>query len=48
MAPTKKIGSRKPVKKASVAGKPGTDGITGNFRIKGKPVIHVKGQTQPH
>jgi hypothetical protein len=48
MATTKKIGSRKPMKKTSVAGKPSKDGITGNFRIKGKPEIHVKGQTQPH
>jgi len=48
MATTNKIGSRKPAKKISVADKPGKDGITGNFRIKGKPVIHVPGQTQPH
>jgi hypothetical protein len=48
MATTKKIDSGKPVKKISVADKPGKDGIIGNFRIKGKPVIHVPGQTQPH
>jgi hypothetical protein len=48
MATTKKIDSRRPVKKISVAGKPGKDGITGNFRIKGKPALHVPGQTQPH
>jgi hypothetical protein len=48
MATTKKIGSRKPVKKISVADKSGKDDITGNFRIKGKPAIHVPGQTQPH
>jgi hypothetical protein len=47
MATAKKIDSSK-VKKISVAGKPGKDGITGNFRIKGKPAIHVPGQTQPH
>jgi hypothetical protein len=48
MATTKKIGSSKPAKKISVAGKPNKDGSTGNFRIKGKPAIHVPGQTQPH
>ena len=48
MATTKKIGSRKPAKKISVSGKPGKDGISGNFRIKGKPELHVPGQTQPH
>jgi hypothetical protein len=48
MATPKRIDSRKPAKKISVAGKQGKEGITGNFRIKGKPAIHVPGQTQPH
>jgi hypothetical protein len=47
MATAKKIDSSKPAKKTPVE-KPGNDGITAKFRIKGKPKIHVPGQTQPH
>lgn len=48
MASTKKIDSSKPAKKTPAVEKPGNDGITAKFRIKGKPKIHVPGQTQPH